>query len=357
MLGAALILQGAFAALLTSSALALVSTGFTDPKERRRAFGIYVAVSIGGTPLTMPVAGTLLDWLNWRVCEYAVVPLAAIALVGVLTLVHDRPGRTGASFDLPGLLLGCGAVTALTFGLGGTRSPNHLVVVLLVGGSVLLVTFLWWQTRTSSPLVAPYVLKDRIRIAVSYTHPAVFTLVAALDSYLRYVRGYSPEMIGTALLPLGLAVVIGATQVSARLLHRAAPRVLIVAGLLTTACGLVLLTGLTADGGYATQVLPGMLLGGLGIGMAFMPVFVLATDAVAPQHSGGASAAVTTTQHLGAAIGSALVSAVLGTGLDSWSPGGAPGVYTAAFWGAAAGAVLAALVAGPLVTARKAATG
>ncbi|MEU9988398.1 MFS transporter [Streptomyces sp. NPDC048045] len=357
-------LQGVFAALLTPSALALVSTGFTDPKERRRALGIYVAISVGGAALTMPVAGSLMEQLDWRVCEYAAVPLAVIALAGALTLVHDRPGGSGASFDLPGVLLGCGAVAALTVGLDRARTlgwTSPLVLVLLVAGPLLLAAFWRWQTRASSPLVAPYVLKDRSRVgghlALILSGAAVFALTTALDFYLRAIRGYAPAAAGVAFLPLGLAIVVGATQVSARLLDRTGPRALIVAGLVTAACGLALLTALTAGGGYATQVLPGMLLGGVGLGTAFMPLFALATDAVAPQHSGGASAAVTTTQQLGPVLGSALLSAVFATRLDAWPSGGAVGGSPAAFGCAAAGALLAALLAGLLITARKAATG
>ncbi|MFF4570611.1 MDR family MFS transporter [Streptomyces sp. NPDC001410] len=362
--------QGAGAAMVVPSALALVSTGFTDPRERRRAFGVYAAISVSGPALAMPMARSLLEGLSWRMCLYATVPLAAIALVGAVTLVHDRPGRTGARFDLLGVLLGSGGVATLTYGLHektygseGVRPgwTDPLIVVLLTGGALLLVAFVWWQTRASSPLVAPYIVKDRSRVGcyltVIFSGVAVLALVSVLNFYLWSSRAYHPAMAGAALLPLAAASVIGA-QVSVRLLYRAAPRALIVAGLVMMALGLLLLSGLTPGGGYATQALPGMLLVGFGAGLAFTLVFTVATAADAPQHSGGASAAIATAQHLGAAIGSALFIGALGSRLrqqpgpsesgDAWILG----AYTATFWWAIGGVLLAALLAGLLVSPR-----
>ncbi|MFE1313339.1 MDR family MFS transporter [Streptomyces sp. NPDC058755] len=362
--------QGACAAMVVPSALALVSTGFTDPRERRRAFGVYAAISVSGPALALPMARSLLEGPSWRTCLYATIPLAAIALVGAVTLVHDRPGRTGARFDLLGVLLGSAGIVALTYGLRkktygieGVRLgwTDPLIVVLLTGGALLLVAFVWWQTRTSSPLVAPYIVKDRSRVGCYFTvilyGVAAFALVSVLDFYLWISRGYDPAMAAAALLPLAAASVIGA-QVPVRLLYRAAPRALIVAGLVMMALGLLLLTGLTPGGGYATQALPGMLLVGFGAGLAFTLVFTVATAADAPQHSGGASAAIATAQHLGAAIGSALFIGVLGSRLsqrprpsesaDAWILG----AHTDTFWWAIGGVLLAALPAGLLVSPR-----
>lgn len=138
-------------------------------------------------------------------------------------------------------------------------------------------------------------IKDRNRVgcllAMVLAGAGFFAVFPVLAYFQGNVLGYAPSRTGVAFLPMVVALVIGSTQVSARLLHRAAPRVLIVAGLVTAALGLLLLTGLTTDSAYATQVLPGLLLTGFGIGLAFTPVFAVATGDPASPQPGGASAA------------------------------------------------------------------
>ncbi|WSZ45270.1 MFS transporter [Streptomyces sp. NBC_00190] len=357
-------LQGLSGALLTASALALVATGFTDPKERGRAFGIYAAITGGGSALGLLTGGWLIESLSWRVSLYASVLLAVIALISAFPLVHDRLGTTGARFDGLGLLLGTGALATLTYGLTevdalGWTAP--LVLVLFAVGVALFVTFLWWQTRTAGRHPSPYGVAGRDRVGcvlvMLLAGVAVLASFPSMTFYLQSVLGYTPAMTGVALLPMVAAVVIGSTQLSARLQHRFAPRVLIAAGLVTAALGLVLLTGLTVDGANVVQVLPGMLLMGLGIGVAFMPVLAVAT-AVAPQHSGAASATVTVAQYVGGVLGSVLLSSIVVTRLrnSAWPSGPAGeallGGYTTTLWWAVGSMLLAGLLAGLLVTAK-----
>ncbi|WP_406386151.1 MDR family MFS transporter [Streptomyces sp. NBC_00211] len=324
---AARVLLGVFGALLTPAALALVATGFTEPKERGRAFGVYAAVSGGGTAVGLAVSGWLLTTLDWRMSLYAGVPVAVIALIGAFTLLPtDRAARTPGRFDPLGVLLGCGGVAALTYGLSEAPSRGWdtvLILFLLVGGALLLVGFVWWQTAAAHPIVPPYVFKDPSRVgsllSISLAGAAGFALYVALSYYLQGVCGYDPFTAGLAMLPMVAATVIGSTQVSARLLHRTAPRVLTVAGLVLTAVGLLLLTGL--DGGsYATETLPGMVLAGLGTGMAFVPIFATASGGAGSGQSGGAAGAVTTAQDVGTTSGAALLAGATATTLW-WAAG------------------------------------
>ncbi|WP_369776979.1 MDR family MFS transporter [Streptomyces sp. R33] len=347
-------LQGVFGALVTASALSLVATGSTDPKERGRAFGIYTAVAGGGWPLGVAVGGWLLEFLSWRWALYAAIPVAVIALIGALNLQPDRPGRTGGHFDALGVLLGSGGVAALVHGLGEAQTEGWttpLVLVLVVGGVLLLVAFVWWQTATSSPVLPPYVFKDPDRAGsiLSMTLAGVGTLALypALAYYLQDICGYAPGMAGLAGLPMVAALVIGSTQVSARLLPRTAPRVLIVAGLALTAVGLLLLTGLGVEGSYATGILPGTLLAGFGTGLAFVPIYAIATGRVAAEDSGGAAGAITTAQEVGAAIGGALLSVLLSGQGDTLL-----GAYSASLWWAAGIVLLAGLFAAVMIRVR-----
>ncbi|MFD8009489.1 MFS transporter [Streptomyces sp. NPDC058955] len=145
-------LQGAFAALVSSSAPALVSASFTDLQERRRAFGIYVAiVGVGGPVLGLSAAWWLPMSLDWRVCLFAGIPFAVAAAIATAALVPDRPGRIGLRFDGPGVLLGAAGVA----GVSGAVPHFTGQVVLLPTAVLLLAAYAWWQTRTVGALAAP----------------------------------------------------------------------------------------------------------------------------------------------------------------------------------------------------------
>ncbi|MCX5175758.1 MDR family MFS transporter [Streptomyces virginiae] len=357
-------LQGAFAALLVPAALSLVVTGFTDPRERGRAFGIYAAVAAGGSALGVFTGGWLAEALTWRWALWSIVPLAVLALIGVLTLLPDRPGRTGARFDAPGVLLGTVGSAALTYGLAEVESVGWGVVrslVLFVGGIALLASFLWWQRRTSGPLLPAYVLADRNRLAsllvVLFTGVALVALLPALGFFAQQIRGEGPAASGTAHLPLVAAALVTATQVSARLLPRVAPRALILPGLVVTALGLALLAGVGGAAGYATGVLPGMLLTGVGLGLALVPLYATATAGVSPQHAGGASAALGAAHHLGQSIGGAVLGTVLVSRLEQVSEdtdvfARLLGAYTTTLWCAVGGLLLAAVPIALLIRSR-----
>lgn len=306
MLIAARVLQGVFTALVTPAALALVAAEFTDPRERRKAFGIYAAV-LGGGPVLGLLAGDLvLDYLSWRVWLYAGTVMAVIALVGALTLRHDRPGPTGARADVLGMLLGTFGLAALTYGAmesdGQTLSP--LVLLLLVAGIGLLGGSLASQIRTAGAARSPGAVRGRDRIgsflALLLAGVGLGTPLL-LPVFLGTGLSHGPDRIGMELLPMAAALAIGSTQVSARLLPRVAPRVLIAAGLLVSALGVVLLNSFD-DGDYLGQVLPGTVLIGFGIGLASMPVFAIATAGAAPRHAGGPSATLIAAPQLGGLI-------------------------------------------------------
>ncbi|WP_052808891.1 MFS transporter [Streptomyces natalensis] len=343
-------LQGAFAALLSPAALSLVTANFTEPKARGRAFGIYAAVAAGGSALGPLTGSWILERLDWRICLYADVPLALIALIGAATLAYDRPARTGPRFDAPGLLLGSAGLAALIYGLqltGPRGWTDPLALALLAAGALLLLAFVRWQITTPGPLLPPYLTNDPIRIGsfltLFLTGAGTLALFPALTVYLEYVRGYSPTGAATALLPTVAAIVIGSTQISARLLHRLPPRHLIVPGLLLTALGLLLLSLLAAQGLPAALTLPGMLLAGLGLGTAVMPLLSLATSGITTPHSGGTAAATSTATQVGGALGTAVFTSLFASALATRS---APLTgYTDALWCAAGLTLLATLPA------------
>jgi EmrB/QacA subfamily drug resistance transporter len=373
MLFGARALQGVFAAVLAPSALSLLTTTFTDPKERGKAFGIYGALAGSGSAIGFIVGGLLTEYLDWRWCLYVNVPIAVIAVFGALTLLHDRPGHAGARLDVPGVLLGCGGLVAIVYGFSEAEPrgwSDGLVLGLLAAGVVLLTAFVWWQSRTPTPLLPLHIVKDRNRAGCFLTMGlaviGMFGLFLFMTYYLQVILAYSPVKTGLAFLPMTAAIIIGSTQISARLMNRVPPRLLMVPGMILAAGGMLILTQMTVTSDYPTEILPALILMGLGMGLTFMPVFSTATAGVAPQDSGVTSATVNTSQQVGGSIGTALLNTIATTSSTAYiaahlgDPGGRAlltkeGVvhgYTVAIWCAVGIMLLAGLVAGLMVTAK-----
>ncbi|MFF8972420.1 MFS transporter [Streptomyces sp. NPDC014995] len=373
MLFGARALQGVFAAVLAPSALSLLTTTFTDPRERARAFGTYGTLSASGAAIGFIVGGLLTEYLDWRWCLYVNVPIAVVAVFGALTLLHDRPGRAGARLDVPGVLLGCGGLVAIVHGFSEAEPrgwTDPLVPAMLAAGVVLLAVFVWWQKRAPVPLLPLHILRDRNRVGCYLTMAlaviGMFGMFLFMTYYLQVVLGYSPVRTGLAFLPLTASILTGSTQISARLLPRVPPRALMAPGMLLAATGMLVLTRMTVRSEYVTEILPALILMGLGMGLTFMPVFATATAGVAAQDSGAASAMVNTSQQVGGSIGTALLNSVATTSGTAYidarladpvhraqlTAEGTVHGYTVAIWWAAAIMLLASLSAGLLVTAR-----
>ncbi|MEV5428356.1 MFS transporter [Streptomyces sp. NPDC052701] len=372
MLFGARALQGAFAAVLAPSALSLLSTTFTDPRERGKAFGVYGALAGSGSATGFIVGGLLTEYLSWRWCLYVNVPIAIIAVVGALTLLHGRAAPAGARLDVPGALLGCGGLVFLVYGFGEAESrgwTDAFVLGPFAAGVTLLAVFVWWQSRVPRPLLPLHIVRDRTRAGCFLTMMlavvSMFGLFLFMTYYLQAVLGYSPVRAGLAFLPLTASIVTGSTQISARLLHRVPPRLLLAPGMVLAASGMLLLTRMTVDSSYATEVLPALILVGLGMGLTYIPVFSTATAGVAPQDAGVTSATLSTSQQVGASIGTALLNTIATTSGAAYVTAhlndpaqqarvmreGLVHGYTVALWWAAGIMLLAGLVASLMVTA------
>ncbi|MFE2584916.1 MFS transporter [Streptomyces sp. NPDC059378] len=373
MLFGARALQGAFAALLAPSALSLLTTTFTDPRERGKAFGIYGALAGSGSAIGFIVGGLLTEYLNWRWCLYVNVPIAIAAVLGAVVLLRDSPGHAGARLDVPGVLLGCGGLVSVVYGFSEANPrgwTDPLVLALFAVGVVLLAAFVWWQTRAPVPLLPLHIVRDRNRAGCFLTMAlaviGMFGLFLFMTYYLQVILGYSPVRTGLAFLPLTAAIIVGSTQISARLLPRVAPRMLMVPGMVLAASGMLVLTRMTVDSSYPTEILPALVLMGLGMGLTFMPVFSTATAGVAPRDAGVTSATVNTSQQVGGSIGTALLNTIATTSGAAYitahlrNPAqkdlivreGIVHGYTVAIWWAAGIMLLAGLVAGLMVTAK-----
>ncbi|MFL6055100.1 MAG: MFS transporter [Actinoallomurus sp.] len=318
-------LQGAFGALLAPSALSLLAVTFTVPKERAKAFGIYGAIAGGGAAIGLIVGGLLTEYLNWRWALYVNVPIAVVGLVGALAFVRDLAPRGGARLDVPGVVLVTGGLVALVYGFTRAESEGwdeRGVIGLLAGAGVLLAAFVLLEALTRAPLLPLRVVLDRNRggayLAVGLSVIGMFGLFLFMTYYLQTVKHYSPVRAGLAFLPLTAGMIVGSTQISARLMNQVPARLLMVPGLLVAEAGIALLLRLRVDSAYAGLVLPSQLLLGLGLGVTMMPAMNLATIGVDVRDAGIASAMVNTSQQVGGSLGTALLNTVGTTAATSY---------------------------------------
>jgi EmrB/QacA subfamily drug resistance transporter len=368
MLIAARGLQGIFGALLTPSVLSLLTTTFTEPRERGRAFGIYASIAISGAAFGLILGGLLTQYLSWRWCLYVNLPIAALVTFGASTMIPSRTGHAGIRLDIPGVVLGCGGLVSLVYAFGQAAADgwnSSVVIGPLVGAVVLLASFVVWQTKGPNPLLPLRILKNRNRagafLTIVLAQLGMFGTFLFLTYLLQTVDHFSPVKTGLAFLPLMVANGLAATQLASRLMPHLRTRLLIIPGMLIGAVGVGILTRLTPGASYATHVLPAEILLGLGLGVALVPCISTATNNADPRDVGITSAMTNTSQQIGASIGTALLNTIAATATVSYlgtrvrtvhavTAATVHGYAVASGW-AAGVLVLAAVVGGSLVNA------
>jgi EmrB/QacA subfamily drug resistance transporter len=331
MLFGARALQGAFGALLAPAALSLLTVTFTEAKERARAFGVFGAISGGGAAIGLIAGGVLTQYASWRWCLLVNVPVALIALLAAIPIVHESKASGDTRYDIPGAILATTGLVALVYGFTEAAKPHGTstngwssgtTIACLVGAAVLLAGFLWWESRTRNPLLPLRVILDRNRGA-SYI---VSILIGAgllgmflfMTYYLQLTEHYSPLKTGVAYLPFSGGIIVSA-GIAAQLLPRVGPRVLMTIGGILATVSMVYLTRLTADSSYATHILPSFIGMSLGMGLLFVPLSATALSNVANHDAGVASAMVNTTQQVGGSLGTALLNTIFTTAVASYA--------------------------------------
>lgn len=320
--------QGAFGALLAPSVLALLTTTFTDPGERGRAFGIYGAIAGAGGALGLLLGGILTSYSSWRVTLYINLAFAAVAIIGALLwLKADKPADHDP-LDLPGLFLVGGGLFSLVFGFSHadtTMWSNPYTIGFLVAGVILLVAFAYYETMAKHPLLPPRVVLSRTRggslLAMLFASVGIFGVFLFLTYYLQGTLGFSPVKTGLAFLPM-VAALAATAQVSNRfLLPRFGPRPIVPLGLLVCAAALFGLHLVGLHSSYASHVLPYLLIVGVGFGLSVAPAFSTGTLGLAPQDAGVGSATLNTAQQVGGSLGTSLLNTVAASAATSYLVG------------------------------------
>ncbi|MBF6063453.1 MFS transporter [Nocardia terpenica] len=365
MLVAARVAQGVFGALLAPAALSLLTVTFTQPSERAKAFGIFGAVAGTGGALGLLLGGALTEWASWRWVMYVNLVFAAVALVGAVLLLAKHTTTVRPKLDIPGTITVSAALFGIVYGFSHAEShgwSNGVTLAFLIGGAVLLAVFAWLETRVAHPLLPLRVVLDRTRgasyMTVFVMGIGMFAIFLFLTYYMQLTLGYSPIRTGVAFLPMVAAMILSSTTVPSFLLPKVGPKVTVAAGFLVGAAGMAWLTRIGLDTGYATHILPALILLGLGLGGAMSTAFQGSTAGVHHDDAGVASAMVNTSQQVGGSIGTALLSTIASSAATNYLSTRQPTPiaiaqsaiesYTTSFWWATAifviGAALAAVL-------------
>jgi EmrB/QacA subfamily drug resistance transporter len=309
--------QGAFAALLTPTALSLIAVTFTDGRERAKAFGVYGAVASSGAAVGLLLGGVLAEYAGWRWCLFVNVGVAALAFLAGRAVLPADSGYPQSRVDVVSGVLVTSGLAAIV--LGCAQAAGHgwgsAAVIVPAGlGVVAVAFFLLRQARSTQPLLPLWVLTDRSRagayLAVAVSVVASFGMFLMLTYHFQVVLQWSPVRAGLAFLPLSVAVSASAYGLGSKLLPRVAPVTLIVPGLVIAAAGLGLLSTLTPSSGYLTTILPAEMLLGLGMGLIFTPAISVATSNVEPRYAGVAAATANTAMQVGGSLGTAVLNSV-----------------------------------------------
>jgi EmrB/QacA subfamily drug resistance transporter len=342
-------LQGAFGALLAPSALGLLTVTFEGSPDRPTAFGIFGAIAGGGASLGLILGGALTQLLSWRWCLYVNLVIAVPTTIVALRLLVNHRAPQREPIDIPGVLTSALGLFALVYGFSNAETSSWgatATVVALVASPVLLTAFVLIERRAKHPLLPLHIIWDRARggsyTALFLAGAGIFAVFLFLTYFLQQQLGLSPLTTGLAFLPLTGVLIVTSTTVQTRVIPHTGVKPLILAGMAFGAIGMFLFTRLTPGSSYASDVLPGLLILGVGMGCIFAPAFSTATLGVEGREAGVASAMVNTSQQVGGSVGTALLSTIFASAVTSYAAAhphtadlanaAAVHGYTAAFW-------------------------
>lgn len=348
--------QGAFAALLAPAALAVLSVTFPSGRDRVRAFAVYGTIGGGGAAVGLVLGGVLTEYLSWHWCLLVNVPIAAVAILAAIPLLRESRADGDTHYDIPGAVLVTVGLASLVYGFSRAESGwgSWDTITFLAVGVLLIAAFVRVEAKVSHPLLPLRVLTNRVRggayLVSVFVGAALLGALLYLTFHFQIVLGMTPLQAGLASLPMTAAIVVTAPLVS-RLLGTVGPRVLMTAGPLVAAAGLLWLSQISVGGSYAAEVLPGQLLLGVGLALVFVPLQNVALLGIEPRDSGVASAAVTATQQIGGSIGTAVFTAIYASVVASSIATSGPSLkalvdgYSSVFIAGAVGLIIAAPVA------------
>jgi EmrB/QacA subfamily drug resistance transporter len=364
---AARALQGVFGALLAPTALAVLTTTFTIPKERSRAFGVFGAIAGAGGAVGLLLGGYLTQDFSWRWNLYINVFFAILAVIGAIIFVpsHKRLGDR-PKLDVPGTILASGGLFTLVYGFSNAELNgwgDFWTWGMLIASGILFIAFVLWQQRAKHPLLPLPIVLNRNRgasyLSIFVAGSGMFAVFLFLTYFLQTSLHFSPITTGLSFLPMIGCLVLAAQLGTNVFVPRFGPKVLVPIGMLMASGALAWMTQLNLSSTYAANILPPLMLMGLAMGTIMPASIQTATLGVDRQFAGVASAMVNTSQQVGGSISTALLNTLVATSVTGYLAANLPTTpevaaqaavhgYTIAYWCASgtffAGAIMAALL-------------
>ena len=307
--------QGVGGALTSAVILGMIVTMFPEPGEQAKAIGVYSFVASAGGSIGLLAGGALTQAISWHWIFFVNLPIAIVTgVLAVRLLGRDRGLGIGRGADVPGALLIVSAlmigvytiVEASNYGWGSAHTLGFGAIA-----AALLVAFVLREARAANPLVPLRILRSR---NLSGANSIQALMVAGMFGmfflgalYLQRVLGFDALEVGLAFLPLTGIIGVLSLGFSAKLNLRFGPRATLLPGLVSIGLGLAFLSQISVDGSYVADVLPAMVLMGIGAGLSFPSLMSLAMSGVDPTEAGLASGMVNTTLQVGGALGLAVL--------------------------------------------------
>jgi EmrB/QacA subfamily drug resistance transporter len=308
-------LQGLGGALVSPAALSVLTTTFAEGRERTTALGVWSAVAVGGGAVGLLLGGILTSLFSWQWVFFVNVPVGVIAIVLALRFVPEsRIENARGGVDVAGAVSVTAGLVVLVYALVNAQSAGWLSVETLglsALAAVLLVGFVVLESRLRHPLIRLGIFRMRsitgANAAMLLVAGGMFAMFFFASIYVQEVLGYSALRAGLAFLP-GTAGIIAGAGLSQQLIRRVGVRAVGLTGMSIAAVGLIVLSRIPVAGTYLGDLLPGLMIMSVGMGLTFVPITLIATTNVGAEDAGLASGLLNTSQQLGGAIGLAVLS-------------------------------------------------
>ncbi len=307
-------LQGLGAALIAPAALSIITTTFEEGAERTKAMGVWAAIAVGGGAVGLVLGGVLTTAFSWPWIFYVNVPVGIAVFIASMRIVPEsKDAHVHRSYDVAGAVAVTAGLLALVYGI--VKAQEKGWASLHTGGFfalavALLVAFVVIERRSAEPLVRLSIFRVR---TVRAANVVMFLVAAGLFAmfyfntlYLQRVLGYSALEAGLAFLPFTAGIIIGA-GLSQSLVPKLGAREVPLIGMPMAVAGLLLFMRLQPDGSYVTDLLPGIMLASIGMGLTFVPITLIATSGIPADDAGLASGLYNTSQQVGGALGLAIL--------------------------------------------------
>jgi EmrB/QacA subfamily drug resistance transporter len=325
---AARALQGLGGALITPAALSILTTTFTEGRERNIALGVWGAVGGLGAAAGVLLGGVLTDGIGWEWIFFVNVPVSAAAFSLAPRLLRESRDARARSFDAGGALLVTLGLSSLVYAIteaGQDGWTAGTTLAWFAASVVLLSGFVAWELRHPEPLMRFGILRNR---AVTAANALAFILTIttlstflALTLYMQRVLGFSAMESGFAFVAIAGSSMVWST-IAARVVTRVGVKPVLVVGFSALAAGLAYLSQISVGGSYMADLLPGFLLMAMGLGFSFVPISISALSGVEPAEAGLASGLINTAQQIGGALGIAALSTIAASRTEDAFAGG-----------------------------------